>query len=202
MTRALLADLVERGLPTERSVRFVIDGAKALHRAIVEVYGDQAVIQRCQVHKMRNVLAHLPEHQHAKVGRCLREAFDSASASRGERRLHNLARSLERDHPGAAASVREGLAETLTVVRLGLTGALQRTLRSTNAIENLNGSVERYTRNVKRWRGGEMIQRWVSAALLDAERRFRRVRGFRDMPRLMSGLDTPSGHFKSSRKAA
>ena len=132
MTRALLADLDhERGLPTERSVLFVIDGAKALRRAIVDVYGDQAVIQRCQVHKMRNVLAHLPEHQHAKVGRCLREAFDSASAARGERRLHNLARSLERDHPGAAASVREGLAETLTVVRLGLTGALQRTLRST-----------------------------------------------------------------------
>ena len=202
VTRALLADLVERGLPTERSVLFVIDGAKALRRAIVDVYGDQAVIQRCQVHKIRNVLAHLPEHQHAKVGRCLREAFDSTSAARGERRLHNLARSLERDHPGAAASVREGLAETLTVVRLGLTGALQRTLRSTNAIENLNGSVERYTRNVKRWRGGEMIQRWVSAALLDAERRFRRVRGFRDMPRLMSVLDTPSGHFKSSRKAA
>ena len=202
VTRALLADLVERGLPTERSVLFVIDGAKALRRAIVDVYGEQAVIQRCQVHKMRNVLAHLPEHQHAKVGRCLREAFDSASAARGERRLHNLARSLERDHPGAAASVREGLAETLTVVRLGLTGALQRTLRSTNAIENLNGLVEHYTRNVKRWRGGEMIQRWVSAALLDAEGRFRRVRGFRDMPRLMSVLEHPSGHFKSSRKAA
>ena len=183
---------------------FVIDGAKALRRAIVDVYGDQAVIQRCQVHKTRNVLAHLPEHQHAKVGRCLREAFDSASAARGERRLHNLARSLERDHPGARSPPRcaLGLAETLTVVRLGLTGALQRTVRSTHAIENLNGSVERYTRNVKRWRGGEMIQRWVSAALLEAERRFRRVRGFRDMPRLVSVLDNPSGHFKSSRKAA
>ena len=202
VARALLADLVERGLPTERSVLFVIDGAKALRRAIVDVYGERAIVQRCQVHKTRNVLAHLPEHQHAKVGRCLREAFDSPSAARGERRLHNLARSLERDHPGAAASVREGLAETLTVVRLGLTGALQRTLRSTNAIENLNASVERYTRNVKRWRGGEMIQRWVSAALLDAERRFRRVRGFRDMSRLMIVLDNPSGHFKSSRKAA
>ena len=202
VARALLADLVERGLPTERSVLFVIDGAKALRRAIVDVYAERAIVQRCQVHKTRNVLAHLPEHQHAKVGRCLREAFDSPSAARGERRLHNLARSLERDHPGAAASVREGLAETLTVVRLGLTGALQRTLRSTNAIENLNASVERYTRNVKRWRGGEMIQRWVSAALLDAERRFRRVRGFRDMSRLMIVLDNPSGHFKSSRKAA
>jgi len=202
VTRARLADLVERGLPTERSVLFVIDGAKALRRAIVDVYGERAIVQRCQVHKTRNVLAHLPEHQHAKVARCRREAFDSPSAARGERRLHNLARSLERDYPGAAASVREGLTETLTVVRLGLTGALQRTVRSTNAIENLNGSVERYTRNVKRWRGGEMIQRWVSAALLDAEQRFRRVRGFRDMPRLMAALDNPCGHFKSSRKAA
>ena len=124
VARALLAGRVERGLPTERSVLFVIDGAKALRRAIVDVYGERAIVQRCQVHKTRNVLAHLPEHQHAKVGRCLREAFDSASAARGERRLHNLARSLERDHPGAAASVRAGLAETLTVVRLGLTGAL------------------------------------------------------------------------------
>ena len=103
---------------------------------------------------------------------------------------------------GAAASVREGLHETLTVVRLGLTGALHRTLRSTNAIENLNGSVQRYTRNVKRWRDGEMIQRWVSAALLDAERRFRRVRGFRDMPRLMLALDDPSALLKQPEKAA
>ncbi len=136
------------------------------------------------------------------MGAACARRIDCPSAARGERRLHNLARSLERDSPGAAASVREGLTETLTVVRLGLTGALQRTLRSTNAIENLNASVERYTRNVKRWRGGEMIQRWVSAALLDAEQRFRRVRGFRDMSRLMIVLDNPSGHFKSSRKAA
>ena len=202
VARALLADLVERGLPTERSVLFAIDGAKALRRAIAEVYGERAAVQRCQVHKRRNVLAHLPEHQHAQVARCLHEAFESESAGLGERRLHNLARSLERDHPGAAASVREGLHETLTVVRLGLTGALHRTLRSTNAIENLNGSVERYTRNVKRWRGGEMIQRWVSAALLDAEQRFRRVRGFRDMPRLMLALDDPSARFKQPGMAA
>ena len=202
VARALLADLVERGLPTERSVLFVIDGAKALRRAIVEVFGERAVVQRCQVHNRRNVLAHLPEHQHAQLARCLHEAFESESAALGERRLNNLARSLEREHPGAAASVREGLPETLTVVRLGLTGALQRTLRSTNAIENLNGSVQRYTRNVKRWRGGEMIQRWVSAALLDAERRFRRVRGFRDMHRLMLALNDPSAHLKQPDRAA
>ena len=108
---------------------------------------------------------------------------------RAARVLERLAGSLERDHPGAAASIREGLDETLTVQRLGLTGALQRTLRSTNMIENLNGSVERYTRNVKRWRGGQMIQRWVASALVEAEKHFRRVRGYRDLPHLVVALD-------------
>ena len=111
---------------------------------------------------------------------------------RAARVLERLAGSLERDHPGAAASIREGFDETLTVQRLGLTGALQRTLRSTNMIENLNGSVERYTRNVKRWRGGrggQMIQRWVASALVEAEKHFRRVRGYRDLPHLVVALD-------------
>ena len=202
VTRALLADLVERGLSTHRRVLFVIDGAKALRRAIVEVYGDCAVVQRCQVHKRRNFLAHLPEHRHAQVERCLREAYESESAELAERRLHHLAQSLHPEHPGAAASVRQGLEETLTVIRLGLAGALHRTLRSTNAIENLNGSVERYTQNVKRWRGGEMIQRWVSAALLDAQRRFRRLRGFRDMTKIMLALHDPIEDFHPSEKAA
>ena len=106
VARAVLADLVERGLPTERSVLFVIYGAKALRRAILEAYGERTVVQRCQVHKRRNVLAHLPEHQHAQVARRLREAFDSESATLGECRLHNLARTLEREPPGAPASVR------------------------------------------------------------------------------------------------
>ena len=127
------------------------------------------MVQRCQVHKRHNILGHLPETMHASVARTLRDAWDSESAELAERQLQRLARSLDRDHPGAAASVREGLEETLSVLRLGLTGALQKTLRTTNAIENLNSLVENYTRNVKRWRGGSMIQRWVSAALLEAE---------------------------------
>ena len=202
VTPTLLSDLVERGLPVHRRVLFVIDGAKALRRAIVEVYGQHALVQRCQVHKQRNILAHLPEHRHAQVTRCLREAYESESAELGERRLRNLVRSLRREHPGAAASLREGLQETLTVSRLGLSGALHRTLRSTNPIENLNASVQRYSRNVKRWRGGLMSQRWVSAALLDAERRFRRVRGFRDMPNLMRLLQDPTENFYHSEMAA
>ena len=173
----LLNDLVARGLPTDRTMLFLLDGAQALRRAITDLYGRLAVIQRCQAHKYRNVLGHLPERLHANVGRALRTAWDLQSATRAKRALEQLARSLEDEYPGAAASIREGLVETLTVLRLGLTGPLQRTLRTTNIIENLNGGVERYTRNVKRWRGGQMIQRWVASALLDAEQRFRRIRG-------------------------
>ena len=148
-----------------------------------------AWLQRCQVHKWRNVIGHLPERLHASVGKALRDAWNLDSADRAARVLARLAGSLERDRPGAAASIREGLDETLTVQRLGLTGTLQRTLRTTNIIENLNGSVERYTRNVKRWRGGQMIQRWVASALVEAEKHFRRVRGYRDLQRLLGALD-------------
>ena len=157
------SDLVTRGLPTDRTLLFVIDGAPGLRRAITDVFGSRGVVQRCQVHKHRNVIGHLPERLHGYVGKALRDAWDLDSASRAARALERLAGSLERDHPGAAASIREGLDETLTVQRLGLTGALQRTLRTTNIIENLNGSVERYARNVRRWRGGQMIQRWVAS---------------------------------------
>ena len=167
----------------------VIDGATGLRRAITDVFGSRGVVQRCQVHKWRNVIGHLPERLHASVGKALRDAWNLDSADRAARVLKRLAGSLEHDHPGAAASIREGLDETLTVQRLGLTGALQRTLRTTNIIENLNGSVEHYSRNVKRWRGGQMIQRWVASALVEAEKHFRRVRGYRDLQHLVGALD-------------
>ena len=188
----LLSDLVTRGLPTDRTLLFVIDGAPGLRRAVTDVFGSRGVVQRCQVHKYRNVLGHLPERLHASVGKALRDAWDLDSAPPATRALERLAGSLEHDHPGAAASIREGLDETLTVQRLGLRGALQRTLRTTNIIENLNGSVERYARNVKRWRGGQMIQRWVASALLEAEPRFLRVRGYRDLQHLVYALDAMS----------
>ena len=173
--------MITRGLPTDRTLLFVIDGAPGLRRAITDVFGSRGVVQRCQVHKHRNVTGHLPERLHGYIGKALRDAWDLDSASRAARALERLAGSLDRDHPGAAASIREGLDETLTVQRLGLTGPLQRTLRTTNIIENLNGSVERYARNVRRWRGGQMIQRWVASALVEAEKHFRRVRGYRDL---------------------
>ena len=188
----LIADLIERGLTAERALLFVIDGAKALRKAIREVYGDLGLVQRCQVHKQRNVLEHLPKELHPSIARALQEAWSAESATLAQRQLERLAGSLERAHPGAAASLREGLAETLTVQRLGIRGTLARTLATTNPIESLNAAITTFTRNVKRWRGGLMIQRWVSAALQDAEKRLRCVRGYRDMPHLAAALDARS----------
>jgi len=143
----------------------VIDGGKALRKAIVECFGERALIQRCQEHKRRNVIEHLPEELHASVGRAMRDAWDSANAALAAKQLQRLAASLAAKHPGAAASLREGLADTLTVQRLGIPGALYRTLRTTNPIENLNGSIAHFTRNVKRWKDGQMTLRWVAGAL-------------------------------------
>jgi len=190
VAKALLRDLLERGLDADRARVFVIDGSKALRVAIRKTFDRLGVVQRCQIHKRRNILGHLPERLHASVQKVLVEAWDSTDAELAERRLRKLADSLEREHPGAAASIREGLEETLTLQRLGLSGALYRTLRSTNTIENLNGSVATYTRNVKRWRGGSMLVRWVSASVLDASERFRRVRGYRDLAALALRLKT------------
>ena len=188
VAQALLRDLLERGLDPERARVFVIDGSKAFRVAIRKTFDRLGVVHRCQIHKRRNILAHLPEVLHASVTKVLVEAWDSPDAQLAARRLRRLADSLETEHPGAAASIREGLEETLTLQRLGLQGALYRTLRSTNTIENLNDSVATYTRNVKRWRGGSMLVRWVSASVLEASQRFRRVRGYRDLAALVVAL--------------
>ena len=189
VARALIADLVDRGLDPERPRLWVIDGAKALRRAIRDLFGEAALVQRCQVHKLRNVLEHLPEHVHASVRRAIKDAWASRDPVLGQRQLERLARSLEREHPGAAGSLREGLPETLTVQRLGIDGALSRTLRTTNPIENLNGAVAHHTRNVRRWRDGQMLLRWVGAALHEAQCGFRRVRGHRDLAKLCTVLE-------------
>lgn len=188
VVRALLADLIERGLDAEAPRLWVIDGAKALRRAIAEVFGGSALVQRCQEHKRRNVLDHLPKELQVSVSRALRDAWAAKDAALARRQLERLAQSLARAHPGAAASLREGLEETLTVIALGLEGALYRTLRSTNPIENLNGLIAHYTRNVKRWKDGEMLLRWIGTALHEATSGFRSVRGFRDMKRLCRAL--------------
>lgn len=188
VVRSLLSDLIDRGLDADAPRLWVIDGSKALRRAILEVFGASALVQRCQEHKRRNVLEHLPEELHPSVGRALNDAWQSKDPLLAKRQLERLAHSLAKNHPGAAASLREGLDETLTLIALGVDDALYRTLRTTNPIENLNGSIAHYTRNVKRWRDGQMVLRWVGSALNQATGGFRAVRGYRDMKRLTAAL--------------
>jgi putative transposase len=187
--KSLLADLHERGLALERAMLFVIDGGTGLRKAIRETRGPTAVVQRCQVHKRRNVLEHLPEAMRPRVRRVLDEAYGLADATLAKRRLLQLAAGLDHSHPGAAAALREGLDETLTLQRLGVPAALYRTLRSTNAIENLNGLVGHFVRHVRRWRDGRMLVRWIAAGLQEVGRSFRRLRGHRDLPALIRALD-------------
>lgn len=189
VVRSLISDLIERGLDADTPRLWIIDGGKALRRAITEVFGASALVQRCQEHKRRNVLDHLPEHLHASVGRAMKDAWHSKDAALAKRQLERLANSLAKPHPGAAASLREGLAETLTLTTLGIDGALYRTFRTTNPIENLNGLIAHYTRNVKRWRDGEMVLRWIGTALHEASGGFRAARGFRDIKRLVDALE-------------
>ena len=189
VVRSLLRDLLDRGLEQERARLFVIDGAKALTSAIQKTFGSLAEIQRCQIHKRRNILGHLPDRLHESVKAILKEAWSLGDAKVAKRRLERLASSLEADHPGAAASIKEGLDHTLTLQRLGLGGILYKKLRTTNAIENLNSGIVTYSRNVKRWQGGSMAVRWVSAAIVEAEKKFRRVKGWRDIEKLIRALE-------------
>ena len=187
--RSLFRNLIDRGLVVERARLFVIDGGKGLKKAIRITFGDGALIQRCQVHKLRNVAEHLPKHRQAWVKAAMRKAWRSETVAKARHRLEHLAEQLSTEHPDAAASVREGLEETLTLLRLGIGGALHKTLCSTNPIENLQGAIKRIVRNVKRWRGGSMALRWCATALVEAEKRFRRLRGHREMPQLIAALE-------------
>ena len=184
----MLDNLIERGLSAQQSTLFVIDGSTALRKAIRAVFGERALIQRCQVHKRRNVLEHLPQELHTSVGKSIQDAYTSPSGAAAKKRLQALAKQLESEHPGAAASLREGLDETLTVKEFGLPSALERTLSSTNAIENLNGGIRRVAGRVKKWRGGTMILRWVAASVLEHAKGFRRLRGHQGMPLLVAQL--------------
>lgn len=200
--KGLLEDLISRGLVSERALLVVIDGAKALYRAAKDVFGDRALVQRCQEHKKRNVADQLPESMRPSVRRAMNQAYESSDAKRALRLLENLAARLEGDHPGAAASLREGLAETLTVIELGLTGALRLTLRTTNPIDNLFGSVRKVSRRVKRWKGGRMMLRWCAASVLDAATRFRKIRGYAEMPKLVAALRAHEETFDQKEAVA
>jgi putative transposase len=186
---SLLEELRERGLDTGRPTLFVLDGAKALRAAVRRVWGRQAVIQRCQVHKKRNVKAHLAEEHHVELDRRLGTAWSQTSHEQALAQLQATARWLQRQSPDAAASLREGLEETLTVIRLGVPPSLRKTLATTNPIESALDAVRSLTRRVKRWREGHMRQRWCTAGLLRAEERFHRVKGHRQIPQLLAALD-------------
>src|SRR4051794_33903737 len=173
----LLANLVERGLDVEQGVLVVLDGAKALRKAVRDVFGIDTPVQRCQRHKERNVLAHLPEHARDTIRRRLRAAWALDDHDAALDRLRILSDELARTDPGAAASLKEGLEETLTVTRLGVRGQLKRTLASTNPCESMIETVRRISRNVKRWQSGDMCLRWTAAGMLEAERQFRKVIG-------------------------
>lgn len=167
---------------------FVIDGSKALAKAIRVKFVPCALIQRCQVHKRRNVEDHLPNDMKRSAGRTISAPYHSGNVVRAKRMLEALARQLERKHPSAAASLREGLDETLTVMRLDLHEALARTLSTTNPIEFLNGRIRRTTHNVAKWEGGEMVMRWLAVALIEASKTFRKLRGYKGMPKLVAAL--------------
>jgi transposase-like protein len=184
----LLADLVDRGLSAEGGLLVVIDGAKALAAGVRKVFGDHAVVQRCTLHKRRNVTDHLPQAERGWVDQRLARAFNHPDPDTGLRQARDLARQIETRWPDAAASLKEGLEEMFTVRRLGVGDRLAKTLTSTNPIESMISVSKTTTRNVKRWKDGTMVKRWVAAGMLNAERGFRRVRGCKDMPTLVAAL--------------
>ncbi len=186
---SLLEELRERGVRTDQPTLFVLDGAKALHAAVIRVWGKFAVFQRCQVHKRRNVEAHLSEEHHEELAQRLSAAYHETNATQALTLLRATVKWLRRISPAAAASLEEGLEETLTVVRLGVPELLRKTLATTNPIESAFSVAESVTRRVKRWRDGDMRQRWCVAGLLDAERRFNRAKGHKYLPQLLAALD-------------
>jgi transposase-like protein len=189
VSTALLEDLCSRGLDTSSPTLLVLDGSKALHAAAKRVWGRNALIQRCQLHKKRNVQQHLPQKHWAELLRQLNGAYHETDYDQALKGLKTTARWLERLNPDAAASLREGMEETLTVVRLGVPELLRRTLATTNPIESAFSVAENVTRRVKRWRDGDMRKRWCTAGLLRAESKFHRVKGYRHMPQLLRALD-------------
>ena len=186
--QSLLANLQSRGLRTDRSLLVILDGSKALHKAVRTMFGEAALLQRCQIHKLRNVLDHLPERQRPWVKAILQRAYRQDEVAPAKRLLQDLARRLDGEYPSAAESVREGLEDTLTIIGLRLSPALRRSLSTTNAAESLISRTRHVKRNVKRWRGGQMVLRWVAAGVLEAVKGFRRLKGHKEMPTLVTAL--------------
>ena len=189
LARLLLADLVDRGLDPEQAILFGIDGATALRRAIKDVFGEHALVHRCHRHKERNVTDLLPERDRDQVRARIRAAWSLTDPELAQQRLELLASELDRTWPDAAGSLREGMPETLTLVRLGITGQLAKTLSSTNPCESMIEIVRYTQRNVKRWHDGDMRKRWTAAGMLAAEQQFRRIIGYRDLATLVIAIE-------------
>jgi transposase-like protein len=185
----LLADLVDRGLDPDQAILFVIDGGKALRRAIKDVFGEYALVHRCHRHKERNVTDLLPDRDRPQILVRIRGAWALDNADLAKQRLEQLASELERTWPDAAASLREGLDDTLTLMRLGIGGQLAKTLSSTNPCESMIEIVRHTQRNVKRWQDGDMRKRWTAAGMLVAEQQFRRIIGYRDLAKLVIAIE-------------
>jgi transposase-like protein len=189
LARSLLSDLVDRGLDPGQAILFVLDGGKALRRAIRDVFGERALVHRCHRHKERNVLDLLPERDRPKVLARIRGAWELKNAAEAKTQLERLASELDRSWPDAGASLREGLPETLTLMGLGITGRLAKTLSSTNPIESMIEIVRHTQRNVKRWQDGDMRKRWTAAGMLQAEQQFRRIVGYSDLAKLVTAIE-------------
>jgi putative transposase len=188
VVQALVDNLIERGLDATVCRLFIVDGAKALSKVIRRTFGAHTPIQRCQLHKARNVIERLPKSLHGAVRRALRQAWELEDADKAERLLRNLARRLDQEAPGVAVSILEGLDEMLTVNRLKLPAKLRRSLACTNSIENMMGTVRRVCRNVKRWRNTAMALRWTAAGMMEAAKGFRRLKAYRLLPILRAAL--------------
>jgi transposase-like protein len=188
VVQALVDDLIDRGLDPALPRLFIIDGAKALSKAIRRSFGRYTPIQRCQIHKARNIMERLPKPLHAAVRRALRQAWELDDADKAEKLIRNLAQRLEREAPGVSRSILEGLDEILTVSRLGLPAELRRSLACTNIIENVMGTVRQVSRNVKRWQSAAMALRWTAAAMLEAKKGFRKLKAYKQLPALRAAL--------------
>ena len=189
LARSLLADLVDRGLDPEQAILFVTDGGKALRRAIKDVFGEHALVHRCHRHKERNVTDLLPERDRPVILAKIRGTWALTDAALAEQRLERIASELDRTWPDAAGSLREGMAETLTLMRLGIDGQLAKTLCSTNPCESMIEIVRHTQRNVKCWQDGDMRKRWTAAGMLVAEQQFRRIIGYRDLAKLVIAIE-------------
>jgi putative transposase len=196
LARELLSDLVERGLDPEQAILFVIDGGKAIRRAIKDVFGERALVHRCHRHKERNVCDLLPERERPMILARIRGAWSLEDPDLAEQRLEQLVGELDRTWPDAAGSLREGLEDTLTLMRLGIGGQLAKTLCSTNPCESMIEIVRHTQRNVKRWQDGDMRKRWTAAGMLVAEQQFRRIIGYRDLAKLVIAIERHADRVK------